>query len=1364
MAILEAAVRGEPPGRDLQDRVAAMRAAVCPYRGLRPFREEDTSFFFGREMFTDRLAEAVERHNFVAVVGDSGSGKSSVVQAGLMPRLRQIKAGRVWDMVRLVPGDRPLRALAAALHPLLEPNLDDEVDRLAKVQKLGGLLAEGKIPLRDVVDRVLKKQPGTDRLLFVVDQWEELYTLCKDAATQRRFVDTLLEATATEPLTVVLTLRADFYGRVLGYRPLADRLEGARIDLAAMNRDEQMRAVEKPAQLVGLEFEEGLVKRILDDVDKEPGNLPQLEFALTQLWEKRTDIRLLHQTYQALGEVQGAIASYAEEEVYQKLKPAEQAIFPRMMIQLVHPGEGIEDTRRRATIAELGEASEALANLVRTLADKRLIVTGRDETTGNETIEVSHEALIRRWGRLREWINADRDFRRWQDRLRANLGAWQATQHDKGALLRGALLAEAQDWLAKRKVDLSSQERDFILASDLAERQREQEELAAERRLREAAEAAKEAEQRRAEEAEAREQEAKTSAERQMSLERHLREAAEAAKEAEQRRAEEAEAREQEAKTSAERQMSLERHLREAAEAAKEAERKRAHEAEAREQEANTSAERQKRLRRRWVAAAIAACLFALSAAGLAWLADQRRIKADKATDEAKKNEMQAKHNSALAHIEAANGDIERGNIPSGVFSYWQAYHIAPRNDPLKFATRNLIAAWSYQLEKPFIHDGAVKAVAFSSDRQTILTGSSDNTARLWDAKTSKPLGKPLQHAGRVVAVAFSRDDQMVLTGSWDKTAQLWDAKTCERHGDPLQHEKEVCAALFSPDGETILTASSNTVQLWNFNTGKPEGKRIQHNSHEFVKAVAFSPDGQIIVTGTHDLTEPTLTPYKMHFWNLTSGKPMGEAIQESDPIEALAFSPNGKMILTGRGEFRNAAQFWNVETRKSEGEPLQHEGAVNAVAFSRDGKTVVTGSSDQTAQLWDVTTRKARGNAFRHTSSVEAIAISQDGLTVLTGSADRMARSWTVEPRAPLGKLHEAIPVAAVAFSPDGQTALVGGSGVELWDVKTRQTQGFIAESRVVDAAAYSPDSKMILTVSSDKTLQFWDVKTRKLADEPLNHDTPVSSAAFSPDGKTIVTLGADQIIRLWDATTHKALSLLRGHQDAVYAVAYSPDSKMILTGSRDKTARLWEVETCETKYELKHEGTVLAVAFSPDGKTIVTGSADQTAQLWETETGKPIGEPIRHKADVRSVAFSPNGQSLLTGSWDKTARLWDVKTHLPLGGAMHHEGSVKAVAFHPEGKVVLTGGMRLLKGKSGADGLARLWHVVPPAADEPDKLRLSVEVRTGYFLDELGNPSRMTQSQWLERLKNLDQSYDVRSWDDLSEAEKKELRTSRD
>ena len=483
LSVLAAAVRGEPPGPDMQERLAATLAKICPYRGLRPFREEDAPFFFGREAFTERLVDAVQRQTLVAVVGPSGSGKSSVAQAGLVPRLRRGQGGAVWEIAILRPGERPLNALAAALIPLLEPEMT-EVDRLVQMAKLAGHLLDGSLLLRDVVARALEKQRGTERLLLVVDQWEELYTLCHDEGARQRFLAELLTASTSGPLSVVLTLRGDFYGHALGDREMADRLEGGLVNLGPMTRDELERSVKAPATKVGLEFQPGLVDRILADVREQPGNLPLLEFVLTELWEGRRGGQLLHDAYDSMHGAQGAIARRAEE-VFTRLTPLEQEAVRRVFVRLVRPGEGTEDTRRRATLTEVGEVAWPL---VQRLADGRLLVTARDDASGDETAEVSHEALIRQWDRLRRWIDEDREFLLWRERLRAALAEWQRLAGDKGGLLREARLTEAERWLRVRAQDLTEEERRFVHESvevrEQERAEREREKAARERRRR----------------------------------------------------------------------------------------------------------------------------------------------------------------------------------------------------------------------------------------------------------------------------------------------------------------------------------------------------------------------------------------------------------------------------------------------------------------------------------------------------------------------------------------------------------------------------------------------------------------------------------------------------------------------------------------------------------------------------------------------------------------------------------------------------------------------------------------------------------------------------------------------------------------
>jgi hypothetical protein len=378
-AILAKAARGEAPGPDLQKHLDSVRASICPYRGLLHFREEDAPFFFGRELAIEKLLKTVQSHPFVAVVGASGSGKSSVVRAGLVPRLRRDR-DTAWEIVVLVPTYQPLKALAGVLLPLLEPRMS-EVDRLAEAGKLAKHFGSSTVSLGDTVERILRKQTGTDRVLIVIDQFEELYTLSSDEEadrheeTRRLFVDELLAASscAGSKINVVLTLRGDFVGKTFAYRPLSDRLQDAQINLGPMTREELGSAIRKPAEKVQLEFEPGLVSRILDAVGGEPGNLPLLEFALKELWENRRGGLLLNESYDAMGELEGALAKKAGD-FFGKLSLADQKVLQRVFLRIVRPSESGEDTRRRAAFSELPPEGE---ELVIKLADERLLVTNK---------------------------------------------------------------------------------------------------------------------------------------------------------------------------------------------------------------------------------------------------------------------------------------------------------------------------------------------------------------------------------------------------------------------------------------------------------------------------------------------------------------------------------------------------------------------------------------------------------------------------------------------------------------------------------------------------------------------------------------------------------------------------------------------------------------------------------------------------------------------------------------------------------------------------------------------------------------------------------------------------------------------------
>jgi WD40 repeat protein len=441
-----------------------LRPDQPPYRGLRPFEESDAELFFGREAETQRLVEEVKGSRFLAVLGPSGSGKSSLVKAGLVPALRSgaIPGSGQWVIRILKPGQLPLLSVVSEL---LHLNPEDETESLHE------RLISDPASLHVASALALGQDPET-RLVWVVDQFEEAFTLCSDEAEREAFLANLLHASYVPGgrAIVVLTMRADFYPRLAAHPELAQAVSAHDFLVAPMDERSLRRAVEEPAKLAGLAFEEGLVGTILSDAGSEPGSLPLLEHALYELWERRRGAFLTLEAYLDAGRVRGALAKRAEA-VYEGLDEGQQAICRRIMLRLTQPGEGTEDTRRRATASELAtapEENERVEWVLGALVDARLLTVSADPESGERWVDVSHEALIRAWPRLKEWIEEDRAGLILHRRVTEAASDWDRAGRDDSALYRGVRLAEAEAWAAQRPQELNPLEREFVEESRVA--------------------------------------------------------------------------------------------------------------------------------------------------------------------------------------------------------------------------------------------------------------------------------------------------------------------------------------------------------------------------------------------------------------------------------------------------------------------------------------------------------------------------------------------------------------------------------------------------------------------------------------------------------------------------------------------------------------------------------------------------------------------------------------------------------------------------------------------------------------------------------------------------------------------------------
>lgn len=435
---------------------------ICPFRGLEAFRPEDSRYFSGREMASARLLDAIQTRNFVAVVGPSGCGKSSLIHSGLLAQFGQpgLIVGQ-WLFASFTPVSRPFHRLAAAILSITNPELRG-ISVITEGQTLVDRMLSAPNSLESLFSLLCV---GVDdiKIVLVIDQFEELFTMA-DAADRKAFIQTIVQACSAH-LRIIVTLRADYYGHAIAVdRALSDLLEVATVNVGPMTYEEAERVITVPARAVGCEFEPGLVSRILKDIEQQPGYLPLLEFTLTELWERRQGGLLTHSAYQEVGGVAGSIANRGEslfQTFSDREKTSVRMLFSRLVRVAETGGEG-NDARARVRRSDLSHIPWLL---IETFAAQqfRLVVIARD--TAEETVEIAHEALISNWSRLSKWIEQDRQFLLWRQKLDILLVAWEASQRDAGSRLRGNHLRDALDWWKRRRDDLNRREQEFIILS-----------------------------------------------------------------------------------------------------------------------------------------------------------------------------------------------------------------------------------------------------------------------------------------------------------------------------------------------------------------------------------------------------------------------------------------------------------------------------------------------------------------------------------------------------------------------------------------------------------------------------------------------------------------------------------------------------------------------------------------------------------------------------------------------------------------------------------------------------------------------------------------------------------------------------------